>query len=78
MPKPVYGDRHRKIRDSYRALVASGEAVCWRCGEPIAPGALWDLGHVDHDPLRYAGPEHAKCNRGAHSALGVRRTSRAW
>jgi hypothetical protein len=78
MPKPQYGDRHRKIRASYVSFVASGKAVCWRCGKPIAPNAVWDLGHVDGDPVRYAGPEHARCNRGASSASGVRKTSRAW
>jgi len=26
-------------------------------------GPAWDLGHVDGDGLRYAGPEHRHCNR---------------
>jgi hypothetical protein len=35
-----------------------------RCGERIAPGERWDLGHVDGSGLtEYAGPEHERCNR---------------
>jgi hypothetical protein len=30
---------------------------------PIGPGDEWDLGHVDGDRSRYAGAEHAWCNR---------------
>ncbi len=57
-------------------LVAAGLAVCARCGDPIAAGEPWDLGHVDGDPSRYAGPEHRRCNR----ATAGRKTlaSRAW
>jgi hypothetical protein len=47
--------------------------VCWRCGEPIPPGAAADLGHVDEEgrerglPVRY--PEHRRCNRRTLSHL---------
>jgi hypothetical protein len=36
------------------------------------PGEFWDLGHDDSDPngRRYAGPEHARCNRAAGAAKG--------
>jgi hypothetical protein len=34
-----------------------------RCGELIAPGAPWDLGHDDHDRSQYIGPEHRSCSR---------------
>lgn len=44
-------------------LVASGLAVCARCGEPIEAGAAWDLDHSD-DRSGYLAPSHLKCNRG--------------
>ena len=77
MAKPQYGSHHQKLRASYAPLVATGNVVCWRCGKFIEPGSPWDLGHADGDPLRYAGPEHARCNR-ATAALSVRKTSRDW
>jgi hypothetical protein len=43
--------------------VATGQIRCVRCGEVIASGEAWDLGHVDGDKTRYAGPEHRGCNR---------------
>src|SRR3954451_6026003 len=45
-------------------LVLAGGVLCARCGQPILPGQHWDLGHVDGDKSRYAGPEHRTCNRG--------------
>lgn len=60
-----YGWQHQQLRNKYRHLVASGRAICWRCGNPIPPGAPWDLGHDDNDRTRYRGPEHQSCNRGA-------------
>jgi hypothetical protein len=77
---PVTGVRHRLTRASWAPLVASGRVACARCGRLIAAGAKWDLGHDDHDPNRYVGPEHVACNR-ATSSRGRRRqraTSRAW
>jgi len=47
--------------------------VWWRCGDPIDPGARWDLGHVDEDgragglPERH--PEHHACNRATVTIL---------
>lgn len=70
-----YGRRHRKLRQRLAPLVASGKALCARCGRLIAPGAAWDLGHVDDDRARYAGPEHQRCNR---ATAGRRRRSRRW
>lgn len=58
-----YGYRHRQLRKHWETVVRSGEAICWRCGEPIAPNADFDLGHDDHDRTRYRGPEHVGCNR---------------
>jgi len=44
-------------------VVLAGRVQCARCGELIRPGEPWDLGHVDGDRSRYAGPEHERCNR---------------
>ena len=55
------------MRAKYEGLVASGLAVCWRCGRSIGSLEPWDLGHVDGDPSRYAGPEHRACNRSTAS-----------
>ncbi|MGL5911768.1 MAG: hypothetical protein ACRCZP_17330, partial [Phycicoccus sp.] len=58
-----YGSAHQRARRSWAARVAGGGVDCARCGQPIAPGTPWDLGHVDGDRTRYAGPEHQACNR---------------
>jgi hypothetical protein len=42
--------------------VEAGSVKCWRCREPIPPGAKWDLGHVEGGGRH---PEHAACNRAA-------------
>jgi hypothetical protein len=56
-------------------MVLAGLADCARCGEPIAPDEAWDLGHDDHNPAIYSGPEHSLCNQ---TAPHRNRTSRAW
>ena len=66
---------HRLTRKALVPVVASGNAKCVRCGEPIEPGTPWDLGHNDRDPSIHSGPEHAKCNRGAPGRCV---TSREW
>ena len=43
--------------------MAAGVVACARCGRWIAPSEPFDLGHVDGDRGRYAGPEHQRCNR---------------
>jgi hypothetical protein len=58
-----YGYMHQSQRRRWGPKVAAGGVSCARCGNPILPGEPWDLGHVDCDPTRYAGPEHAGCNR---------------
>lgn len=59
----TYGRDHKALRRRYEPIVKAGEATCWRCRRPIAPGDSWDLGHDDDDRTRYRGPEHAACNR---------------
>jgi hypothetical protein len=51
------------LRKQIEPTVLAGRAKCVRCGERIRPGEPWDLGHVDGEPSRYAGPEHRRCNR---------------
>jgi hypothetical protein len=60
-----YGQPHRAVRSELEPIVLAGGVRCWRCGEYIRPGEPWDLGHVDGDKTRYAGPEHRACNRTA-------------
>jgi hypothetical protein len=67
-----YGWTHQKLRNRWARDVARGEVECARCGEPIWPEEPWDLGHVDGDKTRYAGPEHRACNR----ATAIRRAKR--
>jgi hypothetical protein len=57
-----YGAEHQAVRKKYAALVASGEATCARCGQPISPGAQFDLDHAD-DRAGYLGVSHPRCNR---------------
>lgn len=78
-PQNRYGRAHKALRKRLRPVVESGAAICWRCGDPIAAGAEWDLGHDDEDPTKYAGPEHVVCNRGTTPRRPVvRRSSREW
>lgn len=59
-----YGTQHRRLRERWRPAVEAGGVACTRCGGRILPGTEWDLGHLDGDRSRYAGPEHARqCNR---------------
>jgi hypothetical protein len=81
-----YDRRHRRVRAKYAPVVKAGNAVCARCGKPIAPNELWDLDHDDNDPLqrRYLGPSHRSCNRAVVTHLKaalvpeVQRHSRKW
>jgi hypothetical protein len=84
--KRKYDRRHRRVRKKWAFTVLAGNAVCARCGKPIAPGELWDLDHDDEDPLqrRYLGPSHRSCNRATISILKAKleapteRHSREW
>ena len=75
---PKYGRSHRNRRLAVAPLVAAGCVCCARCGEPIEPGQLWDLGHDDVDPRYYTGPEHAACNRATAAHMTERKVSRPW
>ena len=67
--KAKYGFLHQELRKQLAPRVAAGVVTCWRCGELIAPGEPFDLGHVDGDPSRYAGPEHRHCSRASGADL---------
>ena len=58
-----YGAGHQRLRRRIGLLVRMGRCRCVRCGALISPTEPWDLGHVDGDRSRYAGPEHRRCNR---------------
>lgn len=60
-----YGLEHRRARAAWAPHVAAGDVPCARCGEPIAPSAVWDLDHLADGTSR---PAHAACNRGARAA----------
>lgn len=74
--KPRYGRPHARLRAQWAPLVAAGGVMCARpnCGRLIAPYEPWDLGHVDGDPTRIAGPEHRRCNRATAGRDASRRT----
>ena len=68
-----YDHRHRALRARWAPRVAAGLVDCTapvclveRDGgqRRIRPGQPWDLGHDETDRRRYAGPQHASCNRG--------------
>jgi hypothetical protein len=65
-----YGRAHREVRRRFVPLVASGAAVCSRCGDPIVPGEPWDLDHSDNGD-GYRGVSHADCNRAAANTRPV-------
>jgi hypothetical protein len=69
-----YDGLHRRLRKHWGIRVKTGRVWCTRYGHPlfpdcpglIAPDAEWDLGHDDHDPTKWTGPEHrGTCNRRA-------------
>jgi hypothetical protein len=64
-----YGVKHKQKRARLEPFVQAGGVRCARCGGLIEPGSAWDLGHVDGDKSRYAGPEHRWCNRAAGARL---------
>jgi hypothetical protein len=73
-----YDWQHDLRRRALVPVVATGEVACARCGELIAPGDRWDLGHDDADPRYYTGPEHSRCNRQTGLHYAERKVSRQW
>lgn len=71
-----YGYKHQKRRKYFQALIDQGLVSCRRCGRPIAPGALWDLGHNDRDRTLPTYPEHRKCNRATNQRGRVTKRKR--
>ena len=69
-----YGSVHKKLRKRWAPQVAAGRVACWRCGKAIAPGAKWDLGHIDDGGPRHGDrhPEHRGCNRATVTHLKQR------
>jgi hypothetical protein len=68
-----YGAKHKALRRRWAREVAEGLVNCARCGAFIYPDEPWDLGHVDGDKTRYAGPEHRRCNRATASSRARRK-----
>lgn len=68
-----YDSAHIRGRAKLKPTVDAGEAVCWRCGQPITPGELWDYGHDDDDRTVHRGAEHMACNRATKTHM-VQRT----
>jgi hypothetical protein len=69
-----YGRAHQAMRARVALAVEAGRVRCWRCGEVIAPGAGWHLGH--HDDGTVAGPEHDRsCNL---RAAGLKAHQKMW
>jgi hypothetical protein len=57
--------------ESVAKLVATGQAVCARCGYFIHPGDAWDLDHKDSRDGDL-GPSHARCNRATNKGKSRR------
>ena len=60
-----YGQQFQAERKVWVRMVAEGVVSCWRCLEPIQPGAEFHLGHDDNDRAIIRGPEHPLCNLSA-------------
>lgn len=66
-----YGSEHKAERERWAPLVATGNVKCARCRIHIGTDEPWDLGHEDNDRSRYAGPEHAACNRATAGRISL-------
>lgn len=72
-----YGKAHREARAIAAVLVASGQATCCLCREPIAADAQFDLDHTP-DRTGYRGVAHPSCNRSDGARRQKRQTARRW
>lgn len=71
--------QYRKLRRALQVIHRAGDAVCWRCGRPIAPTEQMHVGHDDVDKSIIRGPEHMLCNvRTATYKARRRRKRTAW
>lgn len=68
--KQYRSPEHRAARAKVLALVESGEAFCWRCGQHIPPGSPVHAGHDDEDRSVYRGAECPDCNLRAAARKG--------
>lgn len=72
---PVYGARHRRIRDEMIRNMPNG-AECCRCHRPMFRTQKLELDHDDDDLTRYNGLAHASCNHRAGAVKGNRARGR--
>lgn len=74
-----YGADHVRRTRVWRRKIDAGGVECWRCGQPIPPGAAFHLGHDDDDRSVYRGAEHPLCNTRAAGVKSqkLRRAARA-
>jgi hypothetical protein len=64
-----YGGAHQRKRALERPHMYG--KPCARCGKPLV--APIELDHDDHDPTKYLGWSHARCNRAARNRLEAAR-----
>jgi hypothetical protein len=62
-----YGANHKRLRQLVGAEGRDRRRLVCPLRPPDRSRRAWDLGHVDHDRSRYAGPEHRRCNRSTAS-----------
>lgn len=70
-----YDAEHDRERARWAPLVATGNVKCWRCGDYIAAGAAWTLGHCDVDRRIYHGPECPPCDYAVSGRIGCPHSS---
>lgn len=71
-----YGWEHQQRRARWKPRVEAGGVACGHCGQPIAPGSEWHLGHPEDDPSATPVPWHAPCNLKYAATVTARRGKR--